>query len=332
VTIASVDVPGGAYERRVSSDDIARHNSDFAPRRETDIESWPDNCESFFLSDGRSPVDLPDNWAEARIAFGEICKNEELSSRARCDSAETLFFEGLPSDSRSTFSMDDSLCTRLMEFVHDNDASFGSAAPARRTKSWGYVGYDTASGRLSSRYPSGFKREKYGYSGRSNIKVGAEVPIAVGAGLYGSYQFSRYRTYKGYDKDQSCESSWLSSAPATCGEKVVLQEAAYRDDIAEASFNPDDFQYPLHLHISDVNGEDYLPDRICPPKGTDIDVDKWTAPHNSDLFFTLVVLESKFNPLAHPFFMVFFLSLCACCVGGGVAGYKGATAGPPAAE
>jgi len=69
-------------------------------------------CEGFFLMDGRSPVDLPETWVEARTDFRDICTREGLRAEL-CDHTEKLAFEGYPT---GNVSLDISipLCTRLM--------------------------------------------------------------------------------------------------------------------------------------------------------------------------------------------------------------------------
>jgi len=55
-----------------------------------------DTCEDFFLSDGRSPVMLPDTWQEAREAFRGMCE-AEINYFDACEEAEAKAFDGYPS-------------------------------------------------------------------------------------------------------------------------------------------------------------------------------------------------------------------------------------------
>jgi len=81
-------------------------------RLDAQEEAVPDNCEEFFLLDGRSPVELPDTWQEARHAFNHMCQQEGLEVDP-CQQATEFAFQG---QSRSDTIMmgTPKFCSRLL--------------------------------------------------------------------------------------------------------------------------------------------------------------------------------------------------------------------------
>eukprot|EP00928_Gymnodinium_smaydae_P007562 TRINITY_DN1270_c0_g1_i4.p1 TRINITY_DN1270_c0_g1~~TRINITY_DN1270_c0_g1_i4.p1 ORF type:complete len:1441 (-),score=192.68 TRINITY_DN1270_c0_g1_i4:180-4502(-) len=75
-------------------------------------QAEPENCESFFLVDGRSPIELPETYADARSSFGTMCQDEGYDA-AICEDATKLVFKGFPEDSSKMFAGTD-ICKRLM--------------------------------------------------------------------------------------------------------------------------------------------------------------------------------------------------------------------------
>merc|ERR1712232_606931 len=271
------------------------------------VEEEGDNdnaCESFFLFDGRSPLDLPETWGETRDAFRDTCTENGFTTMA-CAGAEETVFHGYPQDQGhlQVVVIDGTLCERLVNHAAAvSEAGFPPLRPdvvplkpvslpievalpsmARRTKgTWGGSGwsYGPARGSMNSRYPRGWGRPSYGYTGfmgRAGRGVRFAVP-AVAAGVGVGYLYSRYHTYCG-------------GSECRAGQEVHPQGDFYRDDLMDSGFWPSDFAWPLTLVISKVDGVDFVPSKICPPPNWPEHSTTWTAPA-TDIFFALTKAEN----------------------------------------
>jgi hypothetical protein len=285
------------------------------------------DCHSFFLLDGRSVVELPDTWDEARGAFRDLCKQEGVSDSG-CAMAEREIFEGYPEVGADDFAIGADLCAKLHAHIGaaqeiQMDASNKDAmqerlpmlpvtgidaqmfsAPARRAKGWGSSnagGYSYSSSRQGRNYPYGARQTGYGYSGAGKYTSGMAVPLAVGGGVVGggvagAYVYSRYYTYNTHYRDQynSCHASGWSSCSSASEASSVLPGDTIRDDLMDAGFFPMDFEAPLMLTVSKIEGVDYAASRICPPAGWNLgDTTAWTPPANQDLFFVFSEAEEE---------------------------------------
>eukprot|EP00927_Polykrikos_kofoidii_P068515 TRINITY_DN6387_c0_g2_i2.p1 TRINITY_DN6387_c0_g2~~TRINITY_DN6387_c0_g2_i2.p1 ORF type:complete len:398 (+),score=39.38 TRINITY_DN6387_c0_g2_i2:28-1221(+) len=67
-------------------------------RMQSDEASTLSNCEDFFLHDGRSPLEIPDTWAEGRSEFRNICMSEGFSVEG-CSKVEGVMFKDVAADS-----------------------------------------------------------------------------------------------------------------------------------------------------------------------------------------------------------------------------------------
>ena len=133
------------------------------------------NCETFFLLDGRSTVDVSDTWGDARNAFQETCTNNGFTTGA-CTDAEESLFHGYPKDTGRLQEMAAD-CARLMDHAAavsevtlnpwdeatthlpsrvplkpTNDTDFFRYAAPRRAKGAGGLSMGTASFWLSARF------------------------------------------------------------------------------------------------------------------------------------------------------------------------------------
>jgi len=147
------------------------------------------------MGDGRLPVDLPDTWAEARVAFRSICHSEGGGDREECAEFEGTVFVGFETSSEMPFTPELGFCKRLWQHVlnvaeREGVGQSGSlTAGPRRLKSTSPPVYRTPSGELgagriftnprfpsrtvgftaayvAAAYPNGYAKPTYGYSGR----------------------------------------------------------------------------------------------------------------------------------------------------------------------
>jgi hypothetical protein len=208
--------------------------SEMRAQTSTEDDVHLNQCELFFLFEGRSPLELPETWEEARTAYQEMCAAEGFQSEA-CHVAEQNLFDGYPRGNE-TMVADDALCSKLMEHAevlmhlhvgeqsHRPDivpltnvnGSLTGNAPARRTKSWGESGAGYKKDKLKSNYPGGWNKAGYGYAGP--VAVGVVGGAAVGMLVVGG----------------------------------ATDVNVYRDDLMEEAFVPADYTYPLVLTIYSV--------------------------------------------------------------------------------
>eukprot|EP00747_Dinoflagellata_sp_TGD_P169837 gnl/TRDRNA2_/TRDRNA2_199843_c0_seq1.p1 gnl/TRDRNA2_/TRDRNA2_199843_c0~~gnl/TRDRNA2_/TRDRNA2_199843_c0_seq1.p1 ORF type:complete len:524 (-),score=79.20 gnl/TRDRNA2_/TRDRNA2_199843_c0_seq1:149-1720(-) len=180
----------------------------------------------------------------------------------------------------------------------------------------GSYGY-TNQNQMQQSYPGGYQTNSYGYTGgnayQSNsggkMLMAGAAGVAVGAGAM--YMMSRYNSYgygHGYGYGQGdcmygstwtgrCRDCYERYPQHMCQQQMALPENANRDDIMTDGFIPLDFVSPLILQVTAVQGEDFAPDRICPPAGWNPETGRgddgavWIPPENQDIFLTLTHLE-----------------------------------------
>jgi len=89
-----------------------------------------DMCEEFFLLDGRSPVEYPYTWGEAKDAFRDICAQESAQDANCTDVQEQLFGAGSQGDDLG-FNASDELCRRIFTHPAFQLQGAGLLAPRR---------------------------------------------------------------------------------------------------------------------------------------------------------------------------------------------------------
>merc|ERR1712129_572656 len=82
-----------------------------------------EDCEEFFLLDGRSPVELPSTWEEARESFVDICEKELARERPWCHAKGREVFRDAPAvgPTLAAGQLGTSLCADLRSFVETDD-------------------------------------------------------------------------------------------------------------------------------------------------------------------------------------------------------------------
>lgn len=294
------------------------HSLNPGERRMSESDVLGSNCEDFFLYDGRSPIDLPDTWFEAREAFRDMCEAES-ESVARCRDIEEAAFNGYP-EGHESLESDGLLCTRLF----DHSAVFfpgilQNPYRVRRLKSFGAVGYKSAKGRpsagtyqntgnpnaglygystvsLARRYPTGATRSGYGYVGRGGLapyhRRAGVVTVAVIVG-YSSFRWSRGST-RCFGNRCNGTIGGACSAQDPCEFPLGDDEDLTRDDILDSTgFRPDQHPGPYTLEIHRVIGDHFNPDRICPTDTWQGEHDpSWSLPDQQDLFVAISRAES----------------------------------------
>eukprot|EP00927_Polykrikos_kofoidii_P081980 TRINITY_DN8003_c0_g1_i2.p1 TRINITY_DN8003_c0_g1~~TRINITY_DN8003_c0_g1_i2.p1 ORF type:complete len:327 (-),score=31.97 TRINITY_DN8003_c0_g1_i2:155-1063(-) len=69
------------------------------------------NCQDFFLTGGRSFVELPGTWAEGRSEFRDMCMSEGFSVEG-CQNVEGVIFKDVPRDS-TPMNATENFCAKL---------------------------------------------------------------------------------------------------------------------------------------------------------------------------------------------------------------------------
>jgi len=300
-------------------------------RRLADVIDVPlaeNNCQDFWLSDGRDPVELPDTWSEARSSFRSMCEAEG-SLGDGCAAAEEDVFRGYPR-SGGALRTDDRLCARLRAraasaldpetaaFVRARGAGVLPAlgpAPPRRAKgassgsstssggtAVGNYGssrvdgvYSSSTATLGRSYPGGYSSASYGYSG-----VGARSPSRM-AGTYAVVFWYSPRGYYGSRSYTSCQqaSSQCSGGQVKCNSGETCDwvqpngEQLIRDDLMDTGFLPSEWEQPFTLTITDMSGSAFSPSGSCPPSGWDpaTNTPFWTPTPGQDLYAALSDVE-----------------------------------------
>jgi hypothetical protein len=306
-----------------------------------------ENCESFYLLDGRSPVEIPDTWGEARQGFRDVCESDGYSTQG-CFDAEQKLFDGHPS-AGEPFVPNTTLCQRLLSYTaaswHADSKSISGVVPleppkgamvvpmsfSRRMKGSGYgwsssggyggsYGYSAA--RLSRTYPAGHYPTSYGFTGvyRTN------TPVLISYPMYHNHYYPYYHSY-GMD-DADCEGTL--DRYGGCTQNITLNPETkmnskaktalgqtYRDNLMNTGFLGSEYVFPLVLAVAQVSGMDYQAQKICRPSLAEKD---WTPPHIESLFFTLSRVDENEAPLGFfeaigQFFrsIIFFICLPALC-------------------
>eukprot|EP00439_Symbiodinium_sp_Y106_P018004 s4499_g2.t1 len=149
-----------------------------------------------------------------------------------------------------------------------------------------------------------YHRTSYGYSGYHVYPSGSSlgIPLAGLGGLgvgyalgshFGHYRASRWNTINGGRGFEDCHyQSWKGSCSDCvrrysmdkCQTSYQLPKAANRDDLMTTAFVPKDFEGPLRLVFTKMEGTEIAKDRICPPDGWHWNASlntfagTWTAP------------------------------------------------------
>lgn len=280
------------------------------------------NCEDFFLSDGRTPVELPDTWAEAREAFRGMCEVETGDS-AKCDAVKEDAFSGYP-DTEVSMESDGALCTSLFEHgatflpellsgvaplrrLKGGTGSYSSAggggAVGGRTFSSGAGSYGATSARMGTNYPRGYTSTGYGYAGRGGMTPSrgyspATRGIVVGAVVFGGMGYGGYRWGRGRTRCYGDRCNSTASDECTvdkpCDFALSADEDFTRDDLLEhTAFDAGVHPGPYDLYIRKVDGEQFRASRICPPANwTGIDGDMgFTLPEFQDIFVAITKVD-----------------------------------------
>jgi len=256
-------------------------------------------CEDFFLSNGRSPVELPDTWNDAREAFRGICEQEGVAPDCAAD--ELTLFDGWPGEGHA-FQPSPAFCDGLVVYL----ARWGgdAAVMARRLKGgagghasvgggrshgggWssashtGAFSYGYSAGHMRTIYPGGYALTGYGYSGYGafypRYGTSGVVVAAATMGALTGYGAARWSHRVG--SQSSCHGT-----SSGCGWDL-LGEALVRDDVMTHRFKPSEMTYPLTLVIRNVSGAGFDASVMCAfPAGN---ASNASAP-GVDLFFSLV--------------------------------------------
>jgi len=307
-----------ASARRLSG--IGKQASLDMPLEHT-MQSWPHSsnngidedhivatsCEEFFLMDGRPPVDLPDTWGEARIAFLTMCEEaveDGTSGSHSCQEQEHMIFAKHPKSDKM-LEMDDALCNRLlrvgMSWVLGEDlepALLSRMNLPRRLKGGSY-----SSSRMSSSYPSGYRGTSYGYHGRTPMFA----YWYVWGGMGGSRRYGRSSS------NASSQGNCDADPAESCQWKLGPNEIMYRDDLTNVSVSLSSYELPFFVTVYSVTGEDFEASRICPPFGWNFDYSVWTPPEQQDLFMTLTPLEHSITGTTIVIWII--LGFCVLSVG-----------------
>uniref|UniRef100_A0A7S2K4J8 Uncharacterized protein n=1 Tax=Zooxanthella nutricula TaxID=1333877 RepID=A0A7S2K4J8_9DINO len=217
-------------------------------------------CEGFYLLDGRNPVDLPDTWNEARLAFGDICNQEETDpSSGKCAASEERIFAGYPTG-EGAFEADDKLCKRLMEHANEKDLIRG-----RRLKGGPTHGnYDDR---------------------RSRVVVG---DFGASSTLYGMWRFSRMSGSGGSsDSDAPCEHAQL------CIREIDGTQLFY-DELLKLAFKPTSYVYPLKFIVQQLThkSKDNMSAMCPPPNWRELVADgRWAPPSEDSFFVSMAAVE-----------------------------------------
>lgn len=133
-----------AFPRRLSEvlPGAARPFATWWAKEPSTVQVAPSQCEEYFILDGRDPVNLPDTWAEARVAFEEICHSDS-ESPDDCQAMTAVIFEGRPRGAE-VFYTDSALCGLMLKQLNAGTKSDGSfvAPKPRRMKGSGGSGGD----------------------------------------------------------------------------------------------------------------------------------------------------------------------------------------------
>jgi hypothetical protein len=244
-------------------------------------EETADVCEDFWLSDGRSPVEIPATWGEARSEFQEMCSAEGYSKES-CVEAESELFEGHPSDFNTPLLINRQMCTRLLEHLSavvssdfDTDSvsentvplSDGSLMfpPLRRLKGGGATGSATrSSSSLGRSYPGGVSKAGYGYTGMG-LSRGMPMRMAMVGGIGGGFLlFGGMAYYSGsYNRRRGRDQGTCQDGQEGC--EVKYDVDMYRDDLLDTTFISSDYEGPFTFIVYSVTGVDYAPETVCPP-------------------------------------------------------------------
>jgi len=283
-------------------------------------------CEEFFLSDGRSPAELPDTWEEAHDAFLNICGDN--SDSEGCDAAGEQLFLRRPSGSE-VFEPAGDFCADLARYHEDHlggigmgrrlkggTGTYSSSGGSPAVGGWqsstrsGMSDYGYTTARMGSAYPGGYATTAYGYSGRgarAPWRTATTVAVVGGVGVFSGYSMWRWSHYGAGGRPSDC-----SSSESDCGWKPDGREFV-RDDIMTFGALLSQMAYPLKLRIEELSSPALKLEFLCrAPENVS------TAPGGGDLFFSLVEVDEleedegddgEFGGLAALFLVV------ACCCG-----------------
>jgi len=288
-------------------------------------------CEGVFLADGRSPVELPDTWSDARDAFHGICEQGGLASA--CDAEETAIFAGHPAGEQA-FQPSTDFCMDLARY-YVSVSGDSALVMARRLKSGGgsysssssgskaVGGWDSASrtsmspygyteSRMGSVYPRGYSSTSYGYSGRGGMspRLTATTVAVVGVGT-----FTGFGAWRWSQRGTGSQSSGECNEGSRCGWDLNGEELI-RDDIMTHGFIPSEMSYPLQLTVKQLQITGLNASAMCDPNA-------WSNASEVagvDVFFSVAAVEEldeDLDPLlgfiALPFFLIGLVCFCWVC-------------------
>jgi len=283
-------------------------------------------CEEFFLSDGRSPAELPDTWEEAHDAFLNICGDN--SDSEGCDAAGEQLFLRRPSGSE-VFEPAGDFCADLARYHEDHlggigmgrrlkggTGTYSSSGGSPAVGGWqsstrsGMSDYGYTTARMGSAYPGGYATTAYGYSGRgarAPWRTATTVAVVGGVGVFSGYSMWRWSHHGAGARPNDC-----SSSGSDCGWKADGREFI-RDDIMTFGALLSEMAYPLKLKIEALSSSAFKLDVLCRAAGEWENVS--TVPSGGDLFFSLVEvdeLEEEEDAGAFGSFAVVFVVACCC--------------------
>lgn len=274
--------------------------------------------EDFFLADGRSPVELPDSWEEARGAFRSI---GEQGGSPGCEASESRLFSGRPSG-REAFEPSGDFCSVLARY----HAEFGGYSFSRRLKGgggtyWSRTGsvaiggwestsrtsmspYGYSRWRADLVYPRGYAKTGYGYTARGAMapwrtRSTLAIVAGAGAGAYTGYAAWRWSRHVGAGPGE-CRRADSDCGWDHSGELI-------RDDIMTNGVIPSELRYPLNLSVTYMSSAGFVKSEMC--LGDSL---LWNSSSSGDLFFTLAEVDELEEDERKNNFSFLFILGCIC--------------------
>lgn len=160
-------------------------------------------CEDYFLADRRSPAELPDTWAEARAAFGEVCESELDAGVEECGRLGAQIFAGQPAGDGAFDPAE--VCGAIGRLLGGfrappsprrlktggSSSSSGTSSGSSSASAASAGRYGLSGSQLGRYYSGGYTGTSSGFTGRAGFGAGAPralrtpglVAVAVGAGV-----------------------------------------------------------------------------------------------------------------------------------------------------
>lgn len=201
---------------------------------------------------------------------------------------------------------------------------------------------------LNGRFPGGFAKTSYGFSGAAAlVAVSAGYPMAAcsvaSAKDCSTFMLNQHLINNMHDANKrknanksdeaqcrvgkwegTCKECITSHRPYLCMTTGNPSSDMGRDDIMDAAFIPNEYESPLSVEITKVEGPDYVADKICSPKDKS---SSWKPSVDSSMYLALTEVDALLHshmadpwatPLGKKIMMmciVLISCLCCCCAG-----------------